>query len=781
MNFNFKKEPGKKLLNEYKYEKKEAQISVIMPFYNSKDYIIQTINSVLNQTYPYFELLIIDDGSTDKNSLELLKEIEKIDDRIKIFHKKNGGLASARDFGVQKSSENAKYIFILDDDDLIDKTYFETSYLTLETNKKAAWAYADSVGFEAMEYVWNKNFDSEQMKKENLLVSCAMIRKNALLDVGGYVLREKAVHEDWYFWLKMIEKGYFPVHMSYYAFWYRRKKSSGELKRAKENRKRALEIIHEQAKRITKRVNPINYPRENYNWNLMHEKFGNIVIPKRKENGKTNILMIIPWMVMGGADKFNLDFLRLIDKEKYSVTLISTQPTEYLWRQKFEEEVLEVFDITTFLDEEYWPAFINYIIETRNINLFLNTNSVFGYAIIPYLKARYPNLPIIDYIHMEEWYNRSGGYSRDSASVSTFIDKTLFCNKSSEKIYNTHFEVPNSQTDTVYIGVDTDKFDPSKYDKLELRERYHLPKDKTIVGYICRLAHQKRPFLFIEIIKKYVKNNNATVFIIVGDGPLEQDLKDLVRRYNLNDYVIFLGKSDKPEEIYAMCDITLNCSIKEGLALTTYESLSMGVPVISSDVGGQGELVNDKVGKLLPLLQKETEIVNFEYEEEEIDLYVDAINVVKNNLDKLSFNARKEILKGFTLNNMIKNMQDEIDNIIKNPRKEACVNGKNLSKNMKFAKEYVNYFLTANKYTYSYQCMDYKTKYYFVDDRPLYRIKLDRIIYRLEIIFDKFHLYNEFIIFRQFVKSILKVFLSIFRLIKLEAKRVLNLFRKIFK
>lgn len=781
MNFNYKLEPGKKLLNEYKYEKKEPQISVIMPFYNSKEYIYQTINSVLNQTYPYFELLIIDDGSKDKKSLELLDKIEKLDDRIKVFHKENGGVSLARDFGVEKSSKSAKYIFTLDDDDLIDKTYLETAYLTLETNKKASGAYADSVGFDALEYVWNKNFDSEQMKKENALVVTALIRKEAYLSVNGYNLKEKNVHEDWYFWLKMIEKGYYPVHMSYYAFWYRRKKASSELKRAKENKKRALEIINNQAKKITKRVNSINYPRENYNWDLFKENFENITTPNREKDGKKHILMMIPWMVMGGADKFNLDFIRLIDKEKYSVTLISTQPTEYLWRQRFEEEALEVFDLTTFLDEKYWPAFINYIIETRNIDLFLNTNSVFGYALIPYLRAKHPNLSIMDYIHMEEWYNRSGGYSRDSASVNTFIDKTLFCNKSSEKIYNTHFEVPNAQTDTVYIGVDTDKFDPDKYNKQELREKYQLPIDKTIVGYICRLAHQKRPFLFIEIIKKYVKNNNDTVFIIVGDGPLEQDLKDLVRRYNLNDYVIFLGKSDKTEEIYAMCDITLNCSIKEGLALTTYESLSMGVPVISSDVGGQGELVNDKVGKLLPLLQKETEIVNFEYEEEEIDLYLDAINEVKNNLDKLSFNARKEILKGFTLNNMIKNMQDEIDNIIKNPRKEAYENGVNLAKNIKFAKEYVNYFLTANKYTYSYQCMDYKTKYYFVDDRPLYRIKLDKIIYRLEIIFDKLHLYNEFIIFRQFVKSILKVFLSIFRLIKLEAKRVLNLFRKIFK
>lgn len=781
MSFNYKLEPGKKLLNKNEYEKKDAQISVVMPFYNSKNYIMQTVYSVLNQTYPYFELLIIDDGSTDKESLEILKKIEKIDDRIKIFHKENGGLSSARDFGISKASKTTKYIFIIDDDDLIDKTYFETAYLTLETNDQASWAYGDSVGFEGKEYIWNKGFDSEIMKKENLLVSCAMIRKEALLDVGGYELREKAVNEDWYLWLKMLEKKHFPVHMSYYSFWYRIKKESGELKKSKENKKRALEIINNQAKKVKEKVEAVEYPRATFEWDVIKETFENITVPKIKENNKINILMIIPHMVMGGADKFNLDFLKLINKDKYSITIISTQPTEYLWRQSFEQEALEVFDITSFLDEEYWPAFINYIIDSRNIDLVFNTNSVFGYAVIPYIKAKHPKLPIMDYIHMEEWYNRHGGYSRDSSSVSGFIDKTLFCNKSSEKIFNNYFKVPNEQTNTVYIGVDTNKFDPQKFNKKDLKNKYKLPQDKIIVGFICRFVYQKRPFLFIEIVKKYIENNQDTVFLIVGDGPLENELKSLTEKNHLNDYIIFLGKTNKPEEIYPMCDMTLNCSIKEGLALTTYESLSMGVPVISSDVGGQGELVDSKVGKLIPLLQNENEVENFKYTDTEINLYVDAINEVKSNLEELKLNSRKRILKSFSLNNMIKNMEEEIDDIIKNPRHGALSNGKIISKNIVFAKEYVNYFFTANIYTYNHQCSLYKDKYYFIDHRPKYRIKLNEISCKLGELANKLHLFNEFIILKEFVKSILKSILSILRLIKLELKRVVNLFRKVFK
>ena len=154
--FNFSLEPGKRILNKNRYEENRIVISVIIPFYTSKKYIEQTIISVLNQTFPYFEILIIDDGSTDKESLEKLEEVRKLDSRIKIYHKNNEGLASTRDYGAKKASESSKYLMFLDDDDLIEPTFLECAYWTLETNREATWAYSDSVGFQTQEYTWNK-------------------------------------------------------------------------------------------------------------------------------------------------------------------------------------------------------------------------------------------------------------------------------------------------------------------------------------------------------------------------------------------------------------------------------------------------------------------------------------------------------------------------------------------------------------------------------------------------------------------------------------------------
>ena len=348
--FDFSLEPGLKKYKEPEYIKKEPVISVIIPFYNSGKYIEQTVTSVLNQTFPYYEILIIDDGSKDEESLNKLLEIEKMDNRIKIYHKENEGLAATRDFGATKSSETSKYLMFLDDDDLIEPTFFECAYWTLETNKEASWAYSDSIGFGTMEYTWNKFFDSEKQKKVNELISETFVRKEVFREVNGYELREKAVNEDWNFWLKLLAKGRYPVHMSFYGQWYRRKET-GELKKSVDNKKRSLEIIQNTASKINKRVEAIQYPRDKYNYDILPEEMQDIIIPEREKNcEKANLLFIIPWMITGGADLFNLNLAKGLDKEKFNITIITTEPNKNVLRQYFEQDennnkIANVYDL----------------------------------------------------------------------------------------------------------------------------------------------------------------------------------------------------------------------------------------------------------------------------------------------------------------------------------------------------------------------------------------------------------------------------------------------------
>ncbi len=104
---------------------KNDLVSVIIPVYNVDKYLTQCIDSVINQTYKNIEIILIDDGSTDESG-KICDEYKKIDDRIIVIHKSNGGLSSARNEGIEKS--RGEYIQFIDSDDYIDTDTIEIMY-----------------------------------------------------------------------------------------------------------------------------------------------------------------------------------------------------------------------------------------------------------------------------------------------------------------------------------------------------------------------------------------------------------------------------------------------------------------------------------------------------------------------------------------------------------------------------------------------------------------------------------------------------------------------------
>lgn len=719
-NFNYELQPGREL-RPFKFEKDyEPIISIVMPFYNEKEHIEQTVNSVLNQTFPAWELIIVDDGSNDEDALKGLEKIAKKDKRIHVYHKENSGPGDTRDFAVSKSSESAKYICTLDSDDLIDKTYLEIAYFTLETNPNATWSYTDSIGFGKENYTWNKGFSSNKLKKVNELTVNAVINKEDFLAVGGYGVKEKKIFEDWNLWLKFIADKKYPVHNSYYGFWYRRNEHSELSASVNTNKKRAMEIIHDTCKTIKCTVEAKEYPDYNYNWNYIRDDFKFKSDFKEEDNGKINILMIIPWMTTGGADKFNLDLVNKLDRDRFNFTIVTTEPGVNNYRQLFNDGTV-IYELPAFLDMKSWPAFINYLMNKRNINFVFSTNSEFGYSTLPYIKANHPEIPIIDYVHMEEWYNRNGGYSRDSSAVESVIDKTLTCNGNTTKIFIDHFKRNPNSVETVYIGVDENKYDPEKYNCEEQRANFGLSK-KYVIGFICRISEQKRPLLLLEIIKKLKENRNDFEFLIAGDGNLLEKMKSKANSMGLKENIKFIGNVAETEPVYSASDLTINCSIKEGLALTSYESLSMGVPVISSDVGGQKELINDEVGIIVPLHQDEEDIREFKYSDEEIMEYVNGINKILDNLDEYKFNCRKRILDGFTINQMVVRMNDIIEEIYNNPSERVIENGRGLSNNKSICKELITRYILSAEEKYLWECQEYNR--YFGIVRYNYKFEL---------------------------------------------------------
>ena len=111
--------------------KVELAISIIVPVYNVEKYLNRCFDSILNQTFTDFELILVDDGSTDNSGI-ICYEYKTKDNRIKVIHKENGGLSSARNAGLDIA--RGKYIGFVDSDDFINKDMYKILFDTIQAN-----------------------------------------------------------------------------------------------------------------------------------------------------------------------------------------------------------------------------------------------------------------------------------------------------------------------------------------------------------------------------------------------------------------------------------------------------------------------------------------------------------------------------------------------------------------------------------------------------------------------------------------------------------------------
>lgn len=184
-------------------------ISIIIPLYNKEHTILNTISSILSQSYDFYEIIVVDDGSTD-NSFEIVNNIG--DSRVKIFTKKNGGVSSARNFGVSKAIGN--WLLFFDADDVmmpyaLEKFYeaicsykeqkiFVSNFLNIDENgkiSKSSERKHDCLFKNPIKALWFRDFYSRPGN--------TLIQRQIFKNVGGYD-EELSYNEDYEFSLRLL-------------------------------------------------------------------------------------------------------------------------------------------------------------------------------------------------------------------------------------------------------------------------------------------------------------------------------------------------------------------------------------------------------------------------------------------------------------------------------------------------------------------------------------------------------------------------------------------------
>lgn len=181
----------------------EIVVSIIVPCFNLGEYLSETLDSVINQTFENWECIIVDDGSSD-NTAEIAKKYTGKDSRMKYFYKENQGVSIARNFGISKSQ--GKYILPLDADDLIRNTYVEKAAQKLEEDPSLSLVYcnADFFGKKNGPFVL-ADYSYERLLYSNIIFCTAMYRKDDFLKTTGYSSDMNGGLEDWEFWINLLK------------------------------------------------------------------------------------------------------------------------------------------------------------------------------------------------------------------------------------------------------------------------------------------------------------------------------------------------------------------------------------------------------------------------------------------------------------------------------------------------------------------------------------------------------------------------------------------------
>jgi len=200
-----------------------ARISVLIPCFNHGQFISDAIDSVLAQTLQDFEIIVVDDGSTDPPTRDTLARLER--ERVAVLTTENRGLPAARNHAARHA--RGEFLCALDADDKLAAKWFEKAVRVLDEKPEIAFVSHWLETFGDERWTWKpERCDLASLLARNVVNGAALVRRPAFDAVGGYDESMREGCEDWDFWLRLVEHGYQGAIVPEVLFYYRRRSDS---------------------------------------------------------------------------------------------------------------------------------------------------------------------------------------------------------------------------------------------------------------------------------------------------------------------------------------------------------------------------------------------------------------------------------------------------------------------------------------------------------------------------------------------------------------------------
>jgi glycosyltransferase involved in cell wall biosynthesis len=161
--------------------------------------------------------------------------------------------------------------------------------------------------------------------------------------------------------------------------------------------------------------------------------------------------------------------------------------------------------------------------------------------------------------------------------------------------------IPNEKIEVIINGIDTDHFKVNKDYRKKTRKELSVTDNIKLVGSFGRISYEKGHIYFVKAAIEVLKKNPNTKFLIIGNGPQEEEIKKYVLKQEASGSIFFLDFKENIKEYYSALDIFVLPSIIEGTPMALIEAMSVGIPVVAAKVGGVGNIIIHKEnGMLVP-------------------------------------------------------------------------------------------------------------------------------------------------------------------------------------
>jgi glycosyltransferase involved in cell wall biosynthesis len=297
------------------------------------------------------------------------------------------------------------------------------------------------------------------------------------------------------------------------------------------------------------------------------------------------VLYLAPWVDIGGTDKGTIDWFRWIDRDRFTPSLITTQPSPNRRLAEIEPYAEELWPLPELVTAEEMPATILDILQSRRVRVLHIMNSRLGFQLLPDL-AFLPDPPaVVVQLHVEE-EDRAGYVRYVTTRYGNLVDRfSVTSEHLAEAVRG--YGIPETKIRVIYTGVDAEEeFSPNFAEPAP-----GLDEDRFQILYPARLTAQKDPFLMVEVAEALRRRKLPFHLHVLGEGDLEAEVRQLVSARGLDAQISFHPATPSPQRWYSACDAVLLTSLFEGVPYVAFESMAMGVPIVAPELPGNRELL----------------------------------------------------------------------------------------------------------------------------------------------------------------------------------------------